>query len=57
MRISLSGPFYRHRPNRVLVSSQTLAQTVRRSYGPRLCLTLIRRLLAAYSHAPDEDGG
>ncbi len=44
MRISLPGLFYRHCPHPDLVSRQTLALTVLRSPGPRLCLRLIRCL-------------
>lgn len=43
-------------PNRVLVRPQTLALTVPRSYGPRLCLTLLRCVPGVYHHSPDEDG-
>jgi len=56
MRISLPELFYRHCPNRVLISSQTLPLNVLRSYGPRLCLKLIRCLAAVCRHFSDEDG-
>lgn len=48
--------FYRHCPSRVLVSRQTLVLPVLRSYGPHLCLKLIRYLVALCHHFPDEDG-
>ena len=56
MRISLPGLFHRHYPNRVLVSPKTLALPVLRSYGPRLCLKLIRCLPAVYRHIRDDGG-
>ncbi|UKK94650.1 hypothetical protein L7D45_12820 [Brucella pseudogrignonensis] len=37
--------------------STMLALTVLRSYGPGLCLKLIRCLVAVCHHFPDEDGG
>ncbi|CUX03453.1 hypothetical protein AGR1B_Lc50026 [Agrobacterium fabacearum S56] len=56
MCISLPDLFYRHCPNRVLVSPQTLVLPVLGSYGPRLCLKLFRCLPAVCHHFPDEDG-
>lgn len=56
MRISLPDLFYRHCPQPGSGQSTTLALTVKRSYGPRLCLKLIRCLVAVCHHLPDEDG-
>ena len=51
VHILFSGLCYRHCPNRFSVSPRMLALNVLRSYGPCLCLTLIRDLHAIYPPA------
>lgn len=54
MRISLPGLFYRHCPQPDSDQSSTLALTVLRSYGERVCVTLFRCLPNVFHHISDE---